>query len=196
MDVHFYRSGVEYYRFADDILILADTKEELDNYLAYVHGFIKDRGLSINPKKEVFYNPGDTIEFLGLFLENGFVDINRKSLDRSMRRIRIEGRKYRKEVELGKKSHEEAIHCFLTMMNHRHYGFEPGSKSCWSHWYFPLINTDRSLMIIDNQIKDWARFIRTGRHNRKNHYSVSYEELKEYGYRPLVHQFYNRNHKI
>ena len=195
MDSHFHREKVQYYRFADDILVLCESEQELMKHVRYIRRFIRDRDLEINPSKEVFYKPGDRIEFLGLFIQNGVFDINRKSLDRSLRRIRIDGRHYRRTVERGEKTVDEAVHCFLVKMEQRFFGWEKGSKTCWSHWYFPLINTDASLRIIDHQIHDWVRFIMTGKHIKGNAYRIGYGELKKHGYRTIVNRFYDRNYK-
>ena len=195
MDIYFRDMGVQYYRFADDILILSESKEELDRHVAYVKRFLKSSGLEINPEKEFFYDPHSLIEFLGLYIRDGIFDINDKSLKRSLRKIRIEGRHYRKTVETGEKSVDQAVHCFLVKMDHRFFGWEQNSKACWSHWYFPLINTDKSLKIIDKQIQDWIRYIMLGCHVKRNRYRIPYKILKKHGYRTLVSRFYDRRYK-
>ncbi|AMK13759.1 reverse transcriptase [methanogenic archaeon mixed culture ISO4-G1] len=195
IDIHFKQMRIQYYRFADDILILSNSKEELNKHVGYVRMLIKKRNLVINPDKEIFYRPHDRIEFLGLFIQDGSFDLNRKSLDRTMKKIRMEGRHYRKLVEIGEKTTEESVHCFLTRMDQRFFGWEKNSKACWTHWYFPLINTDKSLKIIDNQIQEWCRFIVTGKHVKGNLYCVSYQYLKGMGYQTLVNRFYNRRYK-
>ena len=194
MDEHFLVNKVQYYRFADDILVLADSEEELRKHVGYIRRYVRQKGLEINPSKETFYKPHDRIEFLGLFIKDGTFDINKKSLDRSLRKIRIDGRHYRKTVELGEKTAEEAIHCFLVRMDQRFFGWKRNSKACWSHWYFPLINTDNSLRLIDHQIQEWMRFIITGKHTKGNRYKIKYKTLKENNYRTLVNRYYNRNY--
>lgn len=195
MDAHFQREKVQYYRFADDILVLCESERELRKHVTYIRRFVRNRLLEINPSKEVFYKPGDRIEFLGLFIKDGTFDLNRKSLDRSLRKIRIEGRHYRRTVERGEKTVDEAVHCFLVRMDQRFFGWERNSKKCWTHWYFPMINTDESLKVIDHQIQYWVRYIITGKHIKGNAYRISYGDLKKYGYRTLVSRFYDRSYK-
>lgn len=158
----------------------------------YIHQFIKRRNLFINYDKEYYYNPGDRIEFLGLFIQNDVIDVNKKARDKAMRSVRQLGRAYRKEVELGNKTEDIALHCFLRKINGKFYGWDDPKKS-WSNWYFPLINTDSTLLELDHQIQEWARFIITGKHNKRNYTIVSYQKLKDFGFIPLVNSFYNRN---
>lgn len=195
MDQHFHNNKVQYYRFADDILVLADSENELLEHVKYIRDFVKERGLEINPSKETFYKPHARIEFLGLYIQDGIFDINRKSLDKSIRRIRILGRYYRKTVEKHTKTVDEAVHCFLVKINQRFFGWKRKSKNSWSSWYFPLINTDDSLKKIDHQVQEWIRYIITGKHIEGNRCRISYKKLKKYQYVTLVNRFYNRNYK-
>lgn len=195
MDKHFHDKQVQYYRFADDILILADSERELKEHVAYVRRTIRRKGLDINPKKEVFYRPHDRIEFLGLYIQDGVFDISAKALKRTMNNVKKDGRQYRKLVERGEKSEDEAVHCFVSFIGIRFFGLKGSPDKSWSGWYFPLINTSESLKVIDHCVQEWARFVKTGKHSKKNRNSISYEELREYGYRTLVNRFYDRNYK-
>ncbi len=195
MDRHFHDRQVQYYRFADDILILADSEKELKQHVAYVKRTISNKGLDINPKKEIFYKPHDRIEFLGLYIQDGIFDINTKSLKRAMHKIRVKARECRMKVEEGVKSEDDAVRRFMSAMRFRFLGSRGCPNKCWASWYFPLINTAESLKAIDHHIQEWARFVKTGKHVRRNRYLLSYEEMKERGYRTLVNAFYDRNYK-
>ena len=193
MDQYFHEKKVQYYRFADDILVMADSQKELNRHVGYIRTYIKKRGLSINPDKEMFYEPGKRIEFLGLYIENDIFDLNKKALDRALRSVKVFGRHYRKKVELKEKTVDDAIHCFLVKMDHKFFGWEKNSKSCWWHWYGPLLNTDRSMKIIDRSIQDWMRYIITGKHTKGNLYRIPYKKLKDMGYWTLVNRKYKSN---
>ncbi len=195
MDRHFHDNKVQYYRFADDILILADSEKELKKHRTYVKRTIKRKGLDINPKKEIFYKPHDRIEFLGLYIQDGVFDINARALRRTMGKVRSDGRAYRKMVERGEKSDDDAVHCFVSIVGIRFFGPKGRPDRSWTGWYFPLINTSESLKAIDHCVQEWARFVKTGKHSKKNRDSISYEELRECGYRTLVNRFYDRNYK-
>ena len=51
--------------------------------------------------------------------------------------------------------------------NKKFYGMEEDDLS-WKYWFFPTINTDKSLKIVDRYMQDWQRYIVTGVHNKKN----------------------------
>ena len=59
----------------------------------------------------------------------------------------------------------------------------------WSRWFFPNITTDRCLKEIDEYMQQYIRYVITGRHYKGN-YRVTYEQMKEWGYRSLVHEYY------
>ena len=192
MDHYFESKHVEYYRFADDILVLADSEEELRAHIRYIHSTLKRRGLTINPDKEIRWKPHEKIEFLGLSIQDGVFDLNDKSLHRIISKIRIEGRKYRKCVEKGEKKPNDAVHCFVVGMEHKFFGYVKNSRKCWTHWYFPLITTDVSLKKIDHQVQEWIRYIVTGRHVKSNNSRIPYKYLSDMEYVTLVNRFYDR----
>ena len=59
----------------------------------------------------------------------------------------------------------------------------------WSRWFFPNLNTDKGLKEIDTYFQEYIRYTVTGRHYKGN-YRISYEQLKEWGYKSLVHEYY------
>ena len=65
----------------------------------------------------------------------------------------------------------------------------------WCRWFFPNIMVDTSLMEIDKYMQEYIRYIITGRHYKGN-YRITYEQMKEWGYRSLVHEYYAKDRKI
>lgn len=65
MDSYFSEKDCYYYRYADDILLMAKTDEEAKILHDELLSIIESKGLTINPDKERHYVPGDVIEFLG-----------------------------------------------------------------------------------------------------------------------------------
>ena len=59
----------------------------------------------------------------------------------------------------------------------------------WSKWYFPVINTDRSLKAIDHYAQECVRYLVSGTRG-KARYRVSYEDMKALGLRSLVGEYY------
>ena len=65
----------------------------------------------------------------------------------------------------------------------------------WSRWFFPDINQTEGLREIDRYLQQYLRFVATGRHNKAN-YHIGYAQLKELGYRSLVHEFYKTKKQL
>lgn len=64
-------------RYADDLLILARTNEQLENALEVVKKFLIPRGLEINENKTVIANIETGFKYLGYFIRE-YVDITRQ----------------------------------------------------------------------------------------------------------------------
>lgn len=63
MDWFFYRDRVEYYRYSDDILIMANSEEELKCHITKVKQFLSEMNLEVNTEKEVYTLPGQRWDF-------------------------------------------------------------------------------------------------------------------------------------
>ena len=74
--------------------------------------------------------------------------------------------------------------------NRKFYGND-NTELSWKYWFFPIINTSKSLKIIDNYYQNQIRYILTGKHCKKNYKKLSYKKLKECNYKSLVHEYYN-----
>lgn len=61
----------------------------------------------------------------------------------------------------------------------------------WTRWYFPNINTTRSLERIDKYMVQYIRYLISGKHpGYKKHALVEYEYIKKLGYRSLVNEYW------
>jgi len=83
VDAHFAKEDCIYMRYADDIILLADTEDEVKKHYWALKKMVEDRKLRLSHGKEKYYKPGDIIEFLGYIFtddpesENG-VSVQRK----------------------------------------------------------------------------------------------------------------------
>lgn len=59
----------------------------------------------------------------------------------------------------------------------------------WSRWFFPVINDVAGLKEIDHYLQQNIRYVATGKHNGAN-YRLRYGQLRSYGYRSLVSEYY------
>lgn len=187
LDHHFEEKEVVYARYSDDILIFADTEDELGDHLGYVRTKLSEYGLSINPRKYEYFSPYDKIDFLGLTFDKSTVDLHRNSLEKMKTKIRKSCKKGRKAIEEGKPFDQVArsvIHSF----NHRVYKcyIEDKSKYGWAFYAFRYINTSKSLREIDFYFRDRLRYMKTGRNNSANIRKTPNEELDRLGYVSMV----------
>lgn len=190
LDRHFDSQDCRYMRYADDILILADSKDKLMESRKQLMDIIGRRGLTMNPDKEMFFSPGEKFEFLGFSISKDSIDLSDKAKRKIKNRMRSSARSIRKWMLRKNAPPRGTIRAYIRYYNHLLYGYKSGGLS-WSMWYLPTVTTDESLREIDRYMQDWIRYIATGRHNKKNYDAVSYKMMKDCGYRPLVSQYYN-----
>ena len=190
LDEHFKEQGVLYARYSDDIIVFARTEEEIIEYKNVILNFLKDKGLTVNPDKEVYASPEDGFTFLGVEVKNGDIDIAPASVTKLKQKMRRKARAldrwYHREGLEGTK----AAAAFIRIFNHKLLEVNEDSDLTWSLWFFPVITTPKSLHEIDLYAQELLRFLISGKHT-KARYNVRYEELKELGYISLVNEYYD-----
>lgn len=188
LDQYFYKKKVTYCRYADDIIVF-DKKENINKHREYIINFLQQKGLEINKEKEFYYDVGERVEFLGFSYENGTVDLNENSIKKIKGKIRRSARGLRRWMIKNNTPPTSPLKAMNKKYNKKFYGKEEDDLS-WKYWFFPTINTDKSLKKVDEYMQDWQRYIVTGVHNKKNFKKVPYEMLKATGYRSLVNEYY------
>lgn len=196
-DYYFEELGVSYYRYSDDILIFADTYEDLKYYEGILREQIAKRGLNINPDKVTITGPGEVFSFLGFAYRNGEIDLSPNTIRKTKARIKRKANALmRWQRKKGVDSSKAAVG-FIRAMNMKFYGCKEPEKRTepdldeftWQRWFFPNLTTDKGLKEIDAYMQQYIRYAVTGRHYKGN-YRIRYETLKEWGYRSLVHEYY------
>lgn len=189
IDKWFYSQGISYIRYSDDIIIFADTEEKLNVYADRLKQMILAKGLGINSAKERYVPTGERWEFLGFSYHNGTVDVADAALDKLKKKLKRKSRAlYRWKIKKGA-SDERAIKAFIRSFNMKLYDNPNNSELTWARWYFPVITTDKSLQLIDAYMQDCIRYIATGNYSKKR-YNLRYGQIKEYGYRSLVNEYF------
>lgn len=189
MDRDFAERGVVYARYSDDIIVMADTEEQLSQYRDEILARLSDKEMTVNPKKVFYAKPGEPWDFLGITFHGGTVDVARASVEKMKGKIRRKARSlYRWKVRKGA-SDEQAIRAFIRHFNRKFYDNPNKSELTWCRWFFPVITTDESLKELDSYLLENIRFLATGKHTKAN-YRLRYETIKGYGFRSLVHEYY------
>ncbi len=189
LDAEFERRRIIYARYSDDIIVFTKTEAER----AEAEKLIKDRlaafRLKVNEKKEFRTSPGEKWTFLGFSYVNGKIDIAETSvvkLKAKMRRKSMALLRWKRRKKLANKF---AARAFVKLFNRKLYENTAGGEITWTRWYYPIINTDESLKILDAYMQDCIRYILTEKRTKKR-FDINYEDIKALGYRNLVHEYW------
>ncbi len=191
VDECFQKEGAVYFRYSDDILVFADSYEELKEYQQLLYQKIEEHHLKLNPAKVHISKPGEAFEFLGFRFWKNTVDLSDSTLLKMKGKIKRKAHALRRWQERKKVPGERAAKGFIKAMNRKFFDAGDGTEFSWSRWFFPCLTTDIRLKEIDSYMQQYIRFCVTGRHYKGN-YRISYEQMKQWGYRSLVHEYYKK----
>ena len=195
VDKMFHDKGIIYFRYSDDILIMTDSIEELNTYKSILYSEIEAHKLSLNPAKVHIYKPNDTCDFLGFsFSGEGVIDITGHTKKKIKDKIRRKARALRRWSERKNIPYDRAAKGFIKAMNHKFFDSGGSNEFSWCRFYCPILTTDAGLREIDQYMQQYIRYCITGRHYKGN-YKISYEQMKEWGYRSLVNEYYKGKQK-
>jgi len=189
IDKYFNDNKILYFRYSDDIIIFANTKEEREKFSNKLKELLLSYNLKINPDKENYYEPHDTWEFLGFSYKDNKIDLSDNSLHKIKGKIRRSARSIRRWMLRKEVDETKAIKVMIRKFNIKFYCSRNAELS-WKYWYFPVINTSETLKIVDEYLQQYIRYIYTGKHNKRNYKLVPYSKLKRLGYKSLVHEYY------
>lgn len=195
LDKHFSDIGVEYFRYSDDILIFADSEEELLQIKSDLYNRLYQKGLFVNPEKEKIAKPGEKWEFLGFSYQERQFDLSDNTKRKIKGKIRRKAEALRRWQRKKRLTSDKAAIGFIRAMNRKFYGSEESDDFTWSRWFFPNLTIDTGLREIDRYMQEYIRYAVTGRHYKGN-YRISYEKMKEWGYHSLVHEYYQFRKEI
>ena len=180
---------VIYCRYSDDIIVFSPDLVTLENAKSILHDHLSEMRLSINPAKVVQTASGEKWTFLGFSYQDGEIDVCAHSVRKLKARMRRKARALIRWKHANGKDDWMAARAFVKYFNKRLYTSEDPHEINWSRWYFPLITTDKSLKVLDAYMQDCIRYIVT-ESRTKSRYAFRYEQIKDLGYRSLVHEWY------
>lgn len=192
IDEFFWNQKVVYARYADDIILFCTEKEELETFQKKLLEYFRKYNLEINKEKEYFFEPLEKWEFLGFSFDGKKIDLSQNSVRKIKAKIRRSARGIRRWMLKKDADYKIALKAMNRKYNRKFFGKQDKEELSWKYWFFPTINTDESLKIIDKYMQDEQRYIVTGKHNKRNYQIVPYTTLKECGYKSLVNEYYNQ----
>lgn len=198
-DFFFQKENILYFRYSDDILLFADSPQELARRQEQLNRQLSDLDLTLNPDKLRIYKPEEALEFLGFCYRNGEIDLSDHTIAKTKAKIKRKAEALRRWQREKKLSGEKAAIGFIRAMNRKFFGNtaseDIGQEDfTWNRWFFSNLTVDTGLREIDAYMQEYIRYTVTGRHYKGN-YRIRYETMKKWGCRSLVHEFWNWKQK-
>lgn len=192
IDHYFEKKGVLYFRYSDDILMFADTITELEMLQQQLVKQIEAHELTLNLEKVLVSIPGEPWDFLGFSYVDGRVDLSHHTKVKIKKKIKRKAEALRRWARRKGLTGEYAAKGFIKAMNYKFFAKDVGTEFTWSRWFFPNLTTDNGLKEIDTYMQQYIRYCVTGKHNKGN-YLITYAQMKQWGYRNLVHEYYRKD---
>ena len=189
LDSYFTDRGIIYARYSDDIIVFAQTEEELAEYRDTLYRFLSKYELTVNEKKEKITKPAEAWEYLGVEYKNGRTDLSSSTKQKLKGKIRRKARALYRWKLRKNASDEQSMKAMIRSFNRKFYENNNPHDLTWSRWFFPVVTEKKGFEEIDAYLQQYIRYISTGCHSKKN-YRISYSLLKELGYRSLVNEYY------
>jgi RNA-directed DNA polymerase len=184
------QNGSYYTRYADDIVIFAETQGLAREAVERLQLQSSALGLTHSPEKTRIVAPGESFEFLGYEVKGGEVLIRPYALNSLKRRIkratakrkwpRLDGR------SLDSEEGRTVLRSIVGRVN-RVYMYKGGND--WAR-HFCRCTSDHQLRELDAWIADRIRMAVTKRWAVKNRRRIPYRLLRDLGWTPLVPLFY------
>ena len=190
LDKWFYKQNILYARYSDDIIVFGETKEDVDKYKKVIKQFLAERNLTVNESKEFEIKPNGKLDFLGFSFVDDKIDLSDVALQKMKDKMRRKAKALLRWKTKNEASAERAIRAYIRYFNKKFFDNPKNNEITWCRWYFPIITTDISLHILDDYMLQNIRHIATGKYTKAN-YNLKYETIKEYGFKSLVHAYYN-----
>lgn len=186
IDEEISKLDVVYYRYSDDLLFIGKDAEKA---LEILKQMLIPKGLSLNRDKVQAIDITTEFTFLGAKIKGKEVDISDESVERFKKKIRSIT-KIRKGMKIKSRSMQRKM---IKEINY--YIREAYAKSTknfgWEQFFYSLINTNKTIVMLDEYVKDHLKHAYTGKWNHTtNMHKTSNEQLREMGYKSMV-QMYN-----
>ncbi len=194
LDFYFYNRNIPYMRYSDDIIVFAKTMEELKTSIDIIKTHLEKYHLTVNENKEGIYKPNQEWTFLGFSYNRSIIDISQSSFEKLKAKMRRKTRALSRWADKKGVPREMAARAFIKRFNSKLYDNPIYSELTWTRWFFPVINTDKTLKLIDSYMLECIRYLATGKRN-KSKFSFRYEDIKKLGFRSLVNEYYKQNDK-
>ena len=195
MDDYFLVNNYTYARYADDIIVFV-YQEQLQTVIAKIKDYLLKYKLEINDNKTRIIAPGEAFDFLGFNYNQGVIDLSDATVVKTKNKIRRAARSLYRAKHNKDYSTEKAISLLIKKFDRKFFLVKQENELNWTLWYYPVLNTPASLATIDDYLQKYLRYLYTGSHSKKNYKKITYDLLKQMGYRTLVNEYYKYKNKV
>ena len=195
-DEVFSERSIIYSRYTDDICMICESKEAAEeNYRLLKKMLEEDRHLTLNEEKSELVVPGEAYDLLGYKFGDGFVDLSDNTFGKICSRMKHRQNKLMRYVRSGKMTRETAFKKMMAYINNQFYSArESDNRYSFARKVLGIITTSERLKLLDELSEDCLRCVGSGRKTNAK-YRIRYEDMREAGFRPLVHEYYRRFEK-
>lgn len=190
LDEYFYDRAAIYCRYSDDIIIFARDKAEADEFLSFFYEVLKKKKLHTNIQKTEVIEPGGEVDILGCRLKDGEMDISDHAKAKLKRKMRMRSRFLNRRKTTHGITDREAAESMALYCNKMFFGGDNTKFLSWSRWLFPVITNTGSLNELDLYAQNAIRYAYCGSFAKKR-YRLTYDDIKNMGYKNLVHSYYH-----
>lgn len=190
VDDYFYNKCISYARYSDDILMYVKSEKDVKDYFKILLKMVNELKLEFNNDKTKVCKSFNSIDFLGMEISDSDIDISPISIKKIKRRMRIRAKKIVKEKHLTGMSMYDAGRLLISLNANTFFGIESESRMSWARWAFPIITKIDRLIELDLYNQYCIRYVMTEKWT-KSQYRITYQELKNIGYKSLVRLYYS-----
>lgn len=180
-----------YSRYSDDILIGADSKLKLEYIERVLSDKLKELGLSINPKKTIYFNKNDNIEYLGLEISDSRISLSKSNMKILKTLIKSICKEQRKNCEINKGNPVDYVIKAIKIINGKLYRsvFDTAQnhKGNRAVFIFHCITDIDQLRQLDFYIRDRLNYVFSGKNNSKVY--LNKKELTYMRYLSLTYMY-------
>ena len=192
LDQIFEEKEVLYGRYADDIVLYADTEAQITEYRQIILAEMERRRLTLHAEKTMLLPPGSPVEVLGMKVTGRRVDIADSSLLKMKWKLRRSADRLMQQKKRDGLSDDEAMRLMILAANRRFFGdISDRHELNWCQWAMPVLTETEGLKKLDAAIQNNIRYVGSGKKSNAR-YRIRFSKLHELGYRSLVNVYYHR----
>jgi RNA-directed DNA polymerase len=190
------REGFPYVRYADDIILFAESAELAGEAQRLIRSLVTRLKLIASAQKSGLILPGGEFEYLGYLIKGREVRVRPYALNSLRRRIkRVTARRRYPGLNIRRLATEEgkaALQGVIAKVN-RTYIYNTGND--WTR-HFCRCTSDAQFRELDAWMADRIRACITKRWAMRNRRLVPYDLLRELGWQPLVPLFHHWRREV